>query len=259
LIKPLLSTSPSFHVIIPARLDSTRLPQKALADIHGQTLVERVYHCARGSEAASVTVATDDDRIAQLIRNAGGKVCMTDRGHRSGTDRVAEAIRIIGLADDAIVVNLQGDEPLMPATVINQVARTLAASRNASMATACHAIEDIKDFLDPDVVKVVRDHDDIALYFSRAPIPWQRASGGRPPSVPPGVLRHVGIYAYHAGFVQEFSQWPPCEAELAEALEQLRPMYHGHRIAVCETAQRPGPGVDTPADLERVRKLISGR
>jgi len=254
-----LSTSLHFHVIIPVRLDSTRLPQKALADIHGQTLVERVYHCACASEAASVTVATDYERIAQVIRNAGGDACMTDRGHCSGTDRIAEAIRVLGLADDTIVVNLQGDEPLMPAAVINQVARTLADNGSAAMATACHAIEELRDFLDPDVVKVVRDHDGIALYFSRAPIPWQRDSGGRPSSVPPGVLRHVGIYAYRAGFVKQFSQWPPCQAEQAEALEQLRPMYHGYRIAVCETAQRPGPGVDTPADLKRVRDLIASQ
>jgi 3-deoxy-manno-octulosonate cytidylyltransferase (CMP-KDO synthetase) len=249
----------SFHVIIPARLDSTRLPQKALADIHGQTLVERVYHCALASNAASVTVATDDDRIAQVIRGTGGKACMTGRSHRSGTDRIAEAIRALELADDAIVVNLQGDEPLMPAAVINQVARTLADNKTAAMATACHPIETVQDFLDPNVVKVVRDHDNLALYFSRAPIPWQRASAGRPSTVPTGILRHVGIYAYRAGFVQQFSQWPPCEVERAEALEQLRPMHYGHRIAVCETAQRPGPGVDTPEDLERVRKLFAGQ
>lgn len=243
------------YVIIPARYSSTRLPAKALADIDGKPLVQRVYECARASGARRVIVATDDSRIADALAGSGAEVCMTAASHPSGTDRIAEAIRKLNIPADEIVVNLQGDEPLMPPALIDAVAQRLAGdARAAMMATACHAITDEAVFRNPNVTKVVCDEAGYALYFSRAPIPWPRDAGVRSPA-----FRHIGLYAYRAGFVLEYAAWAPCPIERAESLEQLRVLWHGHRIAVVTAAVAPGPGVDTADDLAQVRKIFAAQ
>ena len=241
------------HIIIPARYASSRLPGKPLLDVAGKTLIERVYDCARASGAEHVIVATDDERIRAAVEAFGGTVCMTSAAHASGTDRIAEAIAQLRLAPETVVVNLQGDEPLMPPALIRQVAETLLAHPDAAMVTACHPLHDPESLASPDVVKVVRDARGYALYFSRAPIPWPRERMAGRGAEPIAADRHIGIYAYRAGFVTRYAAWPPCPLERAEFLEQLRALWHGERIAVCEAASLPGAGVDTPDDLERVR------
>lgn len=242
------------HIIIPARHASSRLPGKPLADVAGKTLIERVYERARASGARSVTIATDDDRIAQTARKFGAQVCMTAAVHRSGTDRVGEAIQQLALGPDEIVVNLQGDEPLMPPSLIRQVAMTLEHNRDAVAATACHPISDEETLRNPHAVKVVRDANGYALYFSRAPIPWPRSRMAGDSTEPIQACRHIGLYAYRAGFVARFCAWGSCPLEEAEQLEQLRVLWHGERIAVYMTDDAPASGVDTPEDLERVRR-----
>ncbi|MBT2321141.1 3-deoxy-manno-octulosonate cytidylyltransferase [Variovorax paradoxus] len=250
-----------FAVLIPARLASTRLPDKPLADIAGLPMVVRVARRALQSSAERVVVAADDTRIVAACEAHGIQALLTRTDHASGSDRLAEACTQLGLADDAIVVNVQGDEPLIDPALIDAVARTLASHPDAAMSTAAHAIESIEDFLNPNVVKAVLDARGNALYFSRAPIPWWRdgfAKGGAtalPKS--PAALRHIGIYGYRAGFVRQFPNLPPAPIEATEALEQLRALWHGHRIAVHVSAHAPGPGIDTPEDLERVRALLS--
>jgi len=250
-----------FAVLIPARLASTRLPDKPLADIAGLPMVVRVAQRALQSSAERVVVAADDARIVDACMAHGVQALLTRTDHASGSDRLAEACAQLGLADDTIVVNVQGDEPLIDPALIDAVAHTLASHPDASMSTAAHAIESIDDFLNPNVVKAVLDAQGNALYFSRAPIPWWRdgfAKGGvtaLPES--PAALRHIGIYGYRAGFVRQFPSLPPAPVEATEALEQLRALWHGHRIAVHVSAHAPGPGIDTPEDLERVRALLS--
>lgn len=244
------------HVIIPARYASTRLPGKPLADVAGKTLIERVYDRAQASGARSITIATDDERIAQTARKFGAAVCMTAASHRSGTDRIGEAIRSLGLGPEEIVVNLQGDEPLMPPALIQDVATLLERDRDAVMATACHPIADLETLRNPNAVKVVCDARGDALYFSRAPIPWPRDQDD---AAPIGALRHIGLYAYRAGFVARFCTWGPCLLEEEEKLEQLRVLWHGERIAVHVTDDAPPNGVDTPEDLTRVRKYFEKR
>jgi 3-deoxy-manno-octulosonate cytidylyltransferase (CMP-KDO synthetase) len=245
-------------VIIPARYESTRLPGKALADIHGKPLIQWVYELACRSRAERVLIATDDERIRRAADGFGAEVCMTSSSHQSGTDRIAEVVRTLDIDDEELIVNLQGDEPLMPPTLIDQVAETLLSHDQAVMATAAHGIRAAKDYLDPNVVKVVTDAQGYALYFSRAAIPWHRdaMSAGAPPAIPG--QRHIGLYVSRAGFVRTYTSWSPCPLEQAEALEQLRILWHGERIAVCEAHEEPGPGVDTPADLERARNLLAG-
>jgi 3-deoxy-manno-octulosonate cytidylyltransferase (CMP-KDO synthetase) len=247
------------YVVIPARYASTRLPGKSLVDLCGKPLVQWVYEQACESEADHVVIATDDDRIRVAAEAFGARVCMTATSHRSGTDRIAEVIETLGLAEDEIVVNLQGDEPLMPPSLLNQVADTLASHPDAVMATVGHVITDERDYHDPHVVKLVTDDRGYALYFSRASIPWHRdaLSSGQTPSAPGH--RHIGLYAYRAGFVSEYAQWPQSPLEQAESLEQLRVLWHGKRIAVCEAEELPGPGIDTPEDLERVQKILCSR
>jgi 3-deoxy-manno-octulosonate cytidylyltransferase (CMP-KDO synthetase) len=252
----------AFTVLIPARLASTRLPDKPLADIAGLPMVVRVARQAALSGAASVVVAADDARIVDACRAHGVRVLLTRSDHPSGSDRLAEACTQLGLADDAIVVNVQGDEPLIAPDLIDAVADTLAAHTDAAMSTAAHAIDSIADFVNPNVVKTVLDARGHALYFSRAPIPWWRdgfAVSG-PTSLPsaPAPLRHIGIYGYRAGFVRGFPALPPAPIESTEALEQMRALWHGHRIAVHVSAHAPGPGIDTPEDLARVRALFAG-
>jgi 3-deoxy-manno-octulosonate cytidylyltransferase (CMP-KDO synthetase) len=249
-----------FSVVIPARLASTRLPNKPLADIAGLPMVVRVAKRALLSQATQVVVAADDESIVQACQAHGVQVLLTRQDHVSGSDRLAEACQMLGLADDALVVNVQGDEPLMRPDLINDVARVLIDRPEASMSTAAHAIESLEDFTNPNVVKVVMDARQMALYFSRAPIPWWRdgqSDSGIKDLPNPAPLRHIGIYAYRAGFLGLFPQLSPAPIESMESLEQLRALWHGYRIAVHVTSEAPGPGVDTPEDLARVRQLLT--
>ncbi|MDM0040962.1 3-deoxy-manno-octulosonate cytidylyltransferase [Variovorax sp. J22G21] len=251
----------SFTVLIPARLASTRLPDKPLADLCGVPMVVRVAQRAQLSGAVRVVVAGDHARIVDACKAHGIEALLTRTDHLSGSDRLAEACTLLGLADDAIVVNVQGDEPLIDPSLIDAVATTLANEPEASMSTAVHAIDSTEDFLNPNVVKAVLDARGYALYFSRAPIPWWRdgfAAQGMGALPSPAPLRHIGIYGYRAGFVRQFPRLPAAPVEAIEALEQLRAMWHGHRIAVHVSAHAPGPGVDTPDDLVRVRARIAG-
>ena len=246
----------SFKVYIPARFDSSRLPGKALADLGGKPLVQHVYARAVESGAADVVVATDDERIARVAEGFGASVCMTANTHQSGSERLAEAVRLRGEPPDAIIVNLQGDEPFMPAAVIRQVAACLEQQPGLEMASVCEPLADIAEWRDPNVVKVVRDATDCALYFSRAPIPWPRDDPAMLPDTR-DYRRHVGLYAYRAGFLQRFVRWPAAALEQLEKLEQLRALAHGTRILVPDAAGPCGVGVDTPADLERARARLS--
>lgn len=248
-----------FTVVIPARMASSRLPDKPLADIGGLPMVVRVAQRALQSEASQVVVAADDERIVAACTTHGVQALLTRQDHLSGSDRLAEACQLLGLPDDAVVVNVQGDEPLIPPALINEVARVLSERPDASMSTAAHAIGSVEEFTNPNVVKVVMDARQMALYFSRAPIPWWRegqVDSGFKALPSPAPLRHIGIYAYRAGFLALFPTLPPAPIETMESLEQLRALWHGHRIAVHVTLEAPGPGVDTPQDLARVRSLI---
>ena len=247
----------SFHVLIPARLASTRLPNKPLVDIAGRPMVVRVAQRAAESGAASVVVAADDDRIVRACAEHGVTALLTRRDHASGSDRLAEACEQLGLDGDDIVVNVQGDEPLIDPRLIGRCALLLDRHPECSVGTAAHPVTDGAAFADPNVVKVVTDAAGRALYFSRAPMPWWRdgSHGGRPALPEPAPLRHIGLYSYRAGFLRGFPALPPSPLERIESLEQLRVLWHGHRIAVLVSDEAPGPGVDTPQDLERVRKL----
>ena len=247
-----------YTVLIPARLASSRLPDKPLADIAGKPMVVRVAERARQSHAARVVVAADSAAIVDACRAHGVDVVLTRDDHPSGSDRLAEASRLLGLTPDAVVVNVQGDEPLIAPALIDAVAALLAQRADAAMSTAAHPIDDLADFLNPNVVKAVLDASGKALYFSRAPIPWWRdgSAAGAAQLPTPAPLRHIGIYGYRVDFLQQFPSLPQAPIEICEALEQLRALWHGHRNAVHVTNQAPGPGVDTPADLERVRKLF---
>jgi 3-deoxy-manno-octulosonate cytidylyltransferase (CMP-KDO synthetase) len=254
-----------FTVLVPARYASTRLPGKPLADIAGKPMVVRVAENARASGAARVVIATDDARIADAARSHGVDACLTRDDHPTGTDRLAEAAVALGFADDAIVVNVQGDEPLLAPALVARMAALLAARPEAAIATACHPIRDPAEAFNPNVVKVVLDAAGNALYFSRATIPWARdAFAARrhdtlpdrlPDDLP--IYRHYGLYAYRAGFLRRFPTLPPAPIERFEALEQLRALWHGERIVVEVTEGTPAPGVDTPEDLERVRALYA--
>lgn len=252
-----------FTVLIPARLASTRLPDKPLADIAGVPMVVRVAQRARQSSASRVVVAADDSRIVDACVAHGVEALLTRTDHPSGSDRLAEACTQLALPADAIVVNVQGDEPLIEPSLIDAVASALAGQQDAVMSTAAHPIASVAEFGNPNVVKVVLDARGHAIYFSRAPIPWWRdgplhAEGPALPTVP-APLRHIGIYGYRAGFIRQFPTLTPAPIETTEALEQLRALWHGFRIAVHVSEQNPGPGVDTPDDLARVRALFEGR
>ena len=249
----------AFTVLIPARLASTRLPDKPLADIAGVPMIARVAQQASRSKAQRVVVAADHPSIIDACRQHGVDAVLTRVDHVSGSDRLAEACEKLGLDGNDAVVNVQGDEPLIDPGLINAVASLLDSKPEAQMSTAAHRIDDFADVANTNVVKVVLDAQGMALYFSRATIPWSRdafASGVR--SLPPlPLLRHIGIYGYRAAFLRNFPAMPQAPIESAEALEQLRALWHGHRIAVHVTESAPGIGVDTPADLERVRALFS--
>ena len=249
----------AFTVVIPARYASTRLPGKPLQDIAGQPMIQRVMERARESGASRVIVATDHPEVAKAVEAAGGEVCMTSPDHHSGTERLAEVIAHYGFADDQIIVNVQGDEPLIPPALIDQVAANLAAHPEAAIATLAEPIHEVSALFNPNVVKVATDIDGLALTFSRAPLPWARDAFARDrDSLPEGVpyRRHIGIYAYRVGFLADFVAWGPCWLENAESLEQLRALWHGVRIHVADARETMLPGVDTPEDLERVRRVL---
>jgi len=254
----------SFTVLIPARYASTRLPGKPLADIGGKPMVVRVAERALASGAARVAVATDDERVRAVVAAHGFAACMTRADHPTGTDRLAEAAAQLELPDDAIVVNVQGDEPLLAPALIRAMADLLTAKPDAAIATACHAIDDPAEAFNPNVVKVVTDRDGYAMYFSRATIPWARDAfaarvPGAPLPLPAGLplFRHYGLYAYRVAFLRAYPTLAPAPIEGFEALEQLRALWHGYRIAVAVTDGTPAPGVDTPEDLERVRAIYA--
>jgi 3-deoxy-manno-octulosonate cytidylyltransferase (CMP-KDO synthetase) len=246
----------SFTVVIPARYQSTRLPGKPLADIGGKPMVQWVYEQASKAGADKVIVATDDKRIVDAVKAFGGEVCLTRDDHESGTERLAEVVEKYQLADDHIVVNVQGDEPLIPDTIIRQVADNLA-NNNAPMATLGVEIDHEDEVFNPNAVKVVLDKDGYAMYFSRASIPWDRDNYAKSPQeIHRNLLRHVGIYAYRAGFINTYINWEPSALEKVEALEQLRVLWYGEKIHVDVAIDAPPAGVDTPEDLEKVRALI---
>ena len=250
-------TDCTFHVIIPARYASVRLPGKPLITLAGRPLIQHVYERAVQSGSASVTIATDDGRIRDAVVGFGGVALMTDSAHRSGTDRVAEAARQLKLADDAIVVNLQGDEPLIPPTLIEQVARCLQEDVAAQIATAYTPITDSQSWADNAVCKVVGNRRGHALYFSRAAIPAIHVAAGRDAGKAGLVARHIGIYAYRMNYLQTFASRPVCPLEEVECLEQLRALWYGDAIALCEATEIPGPGVDTTEDLEQVTRQLA--
>ena len=253
-----------FVVIIPARFASTRLPGKILLDIAGQPMIQRVWTRASESAASRVIVATDDQHIAEAVANFGGEVCLTRASHESGTDRLQEVAEKLGFDDEQIIVNVQGDEPLIPPAVINQVALNLASSARAGIATLAKRIRERSDVFNPNVVKVVVDNTLHALYFSRAPIPWDREAFARErfsdnssnEQLDGDWMRHIGIYAYRTEFLHRFIQWPLGRLEQLEKLEQLRAMENGVAIHVDEACTEIPVGVDTIEDLERVRALL---
>ncbi len=242
-----------FVVIIPARYASQRLPGKPLLDIEGKPMVQRVYERATESRATEVIVATDDARVYDAVCSFGGNACMTSSTHTSGTDRLQEVAAIKGYGGDQIVVNVQGDEPLMPAEAIDQVAANLQR-HVAQIATLSEAITEYDDFADPNVVKVVVGEDGYALYFSRAPIPWPRDAAAH--RLPANCQKHLGIYAYRVAFLDDFVTWAPTEIEQTEKLEQLRALWHGVRIHTDESCAPIPPGVDTQSDLLRVIEAV---
>ena len=251
-------------VVIPARYASVRLPGKPLADIGGKPMIVRVYERAVASGVGPVVVASDDARVVAASRACGAEAILTSGAHASGTERIAEVAAIRGLDPATIVVNVQGDEPLLAPDSIAQVAENLSRHRDCAIATLCEAIERESEIFDPDVVKVVFDAKGRAAYFSRAPIPYCRGrfearAGAAPRPAAPNCLhyRHVGLYAYRAAFLHRFASLAPAPSELAESLEQLRAIHHGYPIHVEAARERSGPGVDTPADLERVRTIFA--
>lgn len=252
-----MASTLDFAVVIPARFPSTRLPGKPLAEIAGRPMVAHVHDRARESGAAEIVIATDDQRVLDVAEGFGATALLTSAEHPSGTDRIAEVIERMDWPEDRILVNLQGDEPLMPAALIHQVAENLAAHAEAQVATLGVPIDDPEELHNPHAVKVVIDQAGYAHYFSRAPIPWYRDGNHLDPRCP--ALRHVGLYAYRAGFVQRFVHWQHAPLEQVESLEQLRALWHGAPIHVGIAEHSPPAGVDTPEDLERVRQLLEAR
>ena len=251
----------SFTVVIPARYASSRFPGKPLADLGGKTMIEHVYLRACESEATRVVVATDDKRIATVAEGFGAEVVMTSSEHPSGTDRLQEVAEKLGFYADQIIVNVQGDEPLIPAKIINQVAHNLAARPEAAISTLCEPIDSVEALMNPNVVKVVTDRDGMALYFSRAPIAWPRDAmvAGQPLTELPDSFnwrRHIGMYAYRVRFLNDYVNWSPAPIETCESLEQLRALWNGAKIHVDNALIAPPTGVDTPEDLERLRAMM---
>lgn len=249
----------TFKIVIPARFASSRLPGKPLRELAGKPLVEHVYACAIASGADEVVVATDDERIRRTVEEFGGKACMTRAEHVSGTDRIEEVTAAQGWTDETIVVNLQGDEPMMPPRLLRQVAEILRNNTSAAMATLCTPIQSYDEVFNPNIVKVVRDRNNRALLFSRAPIPWDRATFPEPANgleAQALYARHLGLYAYRVGFLKCFVRWPACELETIESLEQLRALWNGETIWVEEALAIPGHGVDTERDLQAAEEAL---
>ena len=254
--------SQAFNVVIPARYASTRLPGKPLLTIAGKPMLQYVFEAAVSCGASQVIIATDDERIEQAAKDFGADVCMTAIEHASGTDRIGEVVTKMGWRDDEIVVNVQGDEPLMPPAIIDQVAQDLASYPEAAMATLATPIIAAGQLFDTNIVKVVTDQSGFALYFSRAPIPWDRdLFNDDHKALPAGIvpLRHIGIYAYHVGYLRRYRETKPCNLEQTEHLEQLRALWYGERIHVVEAIEQPGPGVDTEDDLHIAEGLIRAK
>ena len=261
----------SFTVIIPARYASSRLPGKILKDIHGQTMLERVYRGVKKSSARSIIIATDDQRIIDEAQRIGADVCLTSTAHESGTQRLSEVVLQRDIAEESIIVNVQGDEPFLPASCIEQVANLLIEDTQAEMATLCTPLLDKDDIFDRNVVKVITNHKDYAMYFSRAPIPWNRDQWNRDQwsgdeyrngnesatHIPQqNTYRHIGLYAYRARFIQTYVNYPACSLEQMEKLEQLRALWYGHNIKVAQAIDVPGPGIDSEADLIAAKALV---
>lgn len=251
-----------FFVVIPARYASSRLPAKPLADIAGKPMIQWVVERAQLSDAKQVIVATDDERIEAAVKAFGGEVIMTRADHQSGTDRLQEVAEKYGMAPDAIVVNVQGDEPLIPPEVINQVANNLDRAKEASVATLSEPIHSVEDFCNPNIVKALSDEQGIAMTFSRAPIPWPRdAFAKNQDALPEGFVpqRHIGIYAYRVALLNRFVTWDMAPIEATESLEQLRVLWHGEKIHLAEACAEVPGGVDTPEDLQRVIDFINSQ
>lgn len=249
----------SFTVVIPARFESSRLPGKPLKDIAGKPMVQWTWEQAKKSGANRIIITTENEEVGKVCEAFGAEVCMTGDHHQSGTERIAEVIELCQLADDEIIVNVQGDEPMLPPELIHQVAEGLENDHILKMATLCETIQNPKAVFDPNAVKVVRDTNDCAIMFSRAPLPWSRDTFGNQ-ELPDNwtYQRHIGLYAYTAEFVKRYVAWPECELEHVEKLEQLRVLWHGEKILVLEATCDAGHGVDTPEDLEEVRQLLGG-
>lgn len=248
----------SFNIVIPARYASSRLPGKPLLDIAGKPMIQHVYERAQESHAAQIIIATDDERIEQVANDFGADVCMTRTDHISGTDRLAEVAEQRAFSDDAIIINVQGDEPYLPASLINQVADDLQQHPDADMATLFSQIDEEKHVFDANAVKVIMDKLGYALYFSRAPIPWMRDHFDQQSSLPPELphYRHIGLYGYRASFLKQYAELESCVLEQEESLEQLRALYHGKKIHLTQAKINPGHGVDTQEDLDEVRQLF---
>lgn len=250
-----------FIIVIPARYASSRLPAKPLLDIAGKPMIYHTWLQAQKAGAKRVIVATDDERIREAVEAFGGEVCMTDKNHSSGTERLREVVEVLGLSDEDIVVNVQGDEPLIPPSIIHQVAKNLQKAQTP-MATLGVGIDDLEEIFNPNVVKVVRDKNNHALYFSRAPMPWARDEFARNEKVfteemKKHYLRHIGLYAYRAGFIKQYVAWEPSPLETLESLEQLRVLWHGEKIHIDLAREVPAVGVDTQEDLDKVRAILS--
>lgn len=252
----------TFTVIIPARFASSRLPGKPLADIAGKPMIVHVWQKALLSGASRVVVATDNAEVARVVQEFGGEVCMTSENHNSGTERLAEVVEKLAIPDDEIVVNIQGDEPLIPPIIVQQVAHNLAQNA-VNMATLAVPLNDAEELFNPNVVKAVADQIGNVLYFSRAPIPWNRDQFSglseqqkKQLVLQSQYLRHIGIYAYRAGFIKKYVQWQPSALENIESLEQLRVLWYGENIHIALAQEVPAVGVDTPEDLEKVRSLL---
>lgn len=253
----------SFRIVIPARFASTRLPGKPLRDICGKPMIAHVIERAKESAAEEVIVATDSKEIADAISELDVRVCITHENHQSGTERLSEVIEQCGFDDEQILINLQGDEPMMPPVCLNQVGQALEDDANLKMATLCTPLTDIEELFDPHAVKVVRDINDFALYFTRAAVPWSRDCfngaliENRKMPKQQEYQRHIGLYGYRAGFIRQYLEWESSDIEKTESLEQLRVLYYGERIKVITAEVPPGPGVDTVDDLNRVCELLS--
>ncbi|MBF6057047.1 3-deoxy-manno-octulosonate cytidylyltransferase [Thiomicrorhabdus heinhorstiae] len=249
-----------FVVVIPARYESSRLPGKPLMDILGKPMIQWTWQQAKQSGAERIIIATESEKVAGVCRAFGADVCLTGEHHQSGTERIAEVIELCELNEDDIIVNVQGDEPMLPVELIHQVVDGLEQNPHINMATLCEPIESIETLFDPHAVKVSRDINQCAINFSRAPLPWARDNFAKEPKTLPDnwhYKRHIGLYAYRAAFVKQYVAWPECDLEHVEKLEQLRVLWHGEKILVLDALTDAGVGVDTAEDLKTVQRLLS--